>query len=636
MPTPKEILQQYWKFQSFRPLQAEIIQSVLDGKDTLALLPTGGGKSICFQIPSLCQEGICIVISPLIALMKDQVEQLKKRNIAAVAIYSGMRYQDIDRELDNCVYGNMKFLYLSPERLSTELARQRIAKMNVNLIAVDEAHSISQWGYDFRPSYLEIATIRELHPKVPVLALTATATDVVKEDIQDKLEFKERNLFQKSFERKNLSYVVLKEANKLNALLNIISKVKGSSIVYARSRKRTQDIAIFLQRNKVHADFYHAGLSPDSRSAKQDAWVQNKKRVIVSTNAFGMGIDKPDVRTVVHMDLPDSLEAYFQEAGRAGRDEEKAYAVLLYDEVDKKRLEHAYEQAFPDMKTIRQVYRALGSYLQLAVGGGIGKSYDFDIGAFIKTFQLEVLKTYNCLKILEQSGWLILSESVFLPATLKVKVDREKLYDYQLRNKKLDRVIKKALQLYQGIFNFPVRIKESQLAYALKISVKDVVQSLNKLHQDGILRYSPQKDQPQLIFLKDRVPTENLVIDQVLFKFRKERYKKNIKAAIQYAEKNSCRSKQLLSYFGEFDAPICGSCDVCLGRNKPDLQAETFERYKQKIFLLLKKENLSAAEIKEAFSPKRQEQVMTTLTFLLDEGIVEVLEDQKLKWVGED
>ncbi len=636
MPTPKEILQQYWKFQSFRPLQAEIIQSVLDGKDTLALLPTGGGKSICFQIPSLCQEGICIVISPLIALMKDQVEQLKKRNIAAVAIYSGMRYQDIDRELDNCVYGNMKFLYLSPERLSTELARQRIAKMNVNLIAVDEAHSISQWGYDFRPSYLEIATIRELHPKVPVLALTATATDVVKEDIQDKLEFKERNLFQKSFERKNLSYVVLKEANKLNALLNIITKVKGSSIVYARSRKRTQDIAIFLQRNKVHADFYHAGLSPDSRSAKQDAWVQNKKRVIVSTNAFGMGIDKPDVRTVVHMDLPDSLEAYFQEAGRAGRDEEKAYAVLLYDEVDKKRLEHAYEQAFPDMKTIRQVYRALGSYLQLAVGGGIGKSYDFDIGAFIKTFQLEVLKTYNCLKILEQSGWLILSESVFLPATLKVKVDREKLYDYQLRNKKLDRVIKKALQLYQGIFNFPVRIKESQLAYALKISVKDVVQSLNKLHQDGILRYSPQKDQPQLIFLKDRVPTENLVIDQVLFKFRKERYKKNIKAAIQYAEKNSCRSKQLLSYFGEFDAPICGSCDVCLGRNKPDLQAETFERYKQKIFLLLKKENLSAAEIKEAFSPKRQEQVMTTLTFLLDEGIVEVLEDQKLKWVGED
>ena len=635
MPTPKEILQQYWKFQSFRPLQAEIIQSVLDGKDTLALLPTGGGKSICFQIPSLCQEGICIVVSPLIALMKDQVEQLKKRNITAVAIYSGMRYQDIDRELDNCVYGNIKFLYLSPERLSTELARQRIAKMNVNLIAVDEAHSISQWGYDFRPSYLEIATIRELHPKVPVLALTATATDVVKEDIQDKLEFKERNLFQKSFERKNLSYVVLKEANKLNALLNIITKVKGSSIVYARSRKRTQDIAIFLQRNKIHADFYHAGLSPDSRSAKQDAWVQNKKRVIVSTNAFGMGIDKPDVRTVVHMDLPDSLEAYFQEAGRAGRDEAKAYAVLLYDEVDKKRLEHAYEQAFPDMKTIRQVYRALGSYLQLAVGGGIGKSYDFDIGAFIKTFQLEVLKTYNCLKILEQSGWLILSESVFLPATLRVKVDREKLYDYQLRNKKLDRVIKKTLQLYQGVFNYPVRIKESQLAYALKIPVKELVQSLNKLQQDGILQYSPQKDQPQLIFLKERVPVDNLVIDQVLFKFRKERFGKNIKAAIKYAEKNSCRSKQLLSYFGEINAPLCGQCDVCLGRNKPEVEEATFERYKQKIFLLLKKENLSALEIKEAFSPKRHEQVLTTLNFLLEEGLVKVLEDQKLKWVGD-
>ncbi len=633
MPTPKEILQQYWKFQSFRPLQAEIIQSVLDGKDTLALLPTGGGKSICFQIPSMCQEGICIVVSPLIALMKDQVEQLKKRNIPAIAVYSGMRYQDIDRELDNCVYGNTKFLYLSPERLSTELARQRIAKMNVNLIAVDEAHSISQWGYDFRPSYLEIAAIRELHPKVPVLALTATATNIVKEDIQDKLEFSERNLFQKSFERKNLSYVVLKEANKFAALLNIISKVKGSSIVYARSRKRTQDIALFLQRNKVHADFYHAGLSPDSRSAKQDAWIQNKKRVIVSTNAFGMGIDKPDVRTVVHMDLPDSLEAYFQEAGRAGRDEEKAYAVLLYDETDKNRLERAYEQSFPDMKTIRQVYRALGSYLQLAVGGGIGKSYDFDIGEFIKTFQLEVLKTYNCLKILEQSGWLILSESVFLPATLKVKVDREKLYDYQLRNKKLDRVIKKTLQLYQGVFNYPVRIKESQLAYALKIPVKALVQSLNKLQQDGIMLYSPQKDQPQLIFLKERVPVDNLVIDQVLFKFRKERFGKNIKAAIQYAAKNSCRSKQLLSYFGEVNAPLCGQCDVCLGRNKPDIEEATYERYKQKIFLLLKKEALTVLEIKEAFSPKRQEQVMTTITFLLEEGRMEVLDNQKIKWV---
>jgi len=625
LPTPKEILQEYWKFQSFRPLQEEIIQSVLDGKDTLALLPTGGGKSICFQVPALYQEGICIVVSPLIALMKDQVEQLKKRNISAIAIYSGMRYQDIDRELDNCVYGHTKFLYLSPERLTTELARQRIAKMNVNLIAVDEAHSISQWGYDFRPSYLEIANIRELHPTVPVLALTATATNIVKEDIQDKLVFAEKNIFQKSFERKNISYVVLRENNKLSALLNIISKVNGSSIVYARSRKRTQDVAIFLQRNKIKADFYHAGLSPDSRSAKQDAWIQNKTRVIVAT--------KPDVRTVVHIDLPNSLEAYFQEAGRAGRDEAKAYAVLIYDEVDKLRLERTYEQAFPDMKTIRQVYRALGSYLQLAVGGGIGKSYDFDIGEFIKTFNLEVVKTYNCLKILEQSGWLILSESIYLPATLRVKVDREKLYDYQLRNKKLDRVIKKVLQLYQGVFNYPIKIKESQLAYGLKMPVKEVVQSLKKLQQDGIVQYAPQKDKPQLIFLKERVPVDNLVIDQVLFKFRKERFGKNIKAAIQYAEKNSCRSKQLLAYFGEINAPLCGQCDVCLGRNKPDIQEGTYEKYKQKIFLLLKKEALTASEIKEAFSPKRQEQVMTTITFLLEEGIIEVLDNQKIRWV---
>ena len=632
MPTPKEILHQYWGYDAFRPLQEEIIQSVLEGKDTLALLPTGGGKSVCFQVPALCMEGICLVISPLIALMKDQVAHLQKINIPAVAIYSGMRYQDIDRELDNCIYGKTKFLYLSPERLLSDLAQQRIAQMNINLIAVDEAHAISQWGYDFRPPYLEIAQIRDLHPKVPIIALTATATKEVIIDIQEKLHFPEANVFQKSFERTNLAYVVLKEANKMKNLINILQKVPGSSIVYTRNRKRTKEIAQYLQRQQISADFYHAGISPEQRSVKQDAWVDNKTRVIVSTNAFGMGIDKPDVRTVIHLDLPDSLEAYFQEAGRAGRDEQKAYAVLLYGPEDKTRLENAYKNAFPSLLSIRQVYRALGSYLQLATGGGIGKSYDFDIADFTKNFQLEILKTYNSLKLLSQAGWLVLSESVFIPSTLYIKVNRETLYDYQLRNRKMDRIIKKILQAYQGVFNGPVRIKESQLAYFLRMPLKDLLFALKKLQADGILQYLAQKDKPQIVFLKERVAAENLTIDLQLFKFRKERYYKSIQAAIKYAEQNRCRNKQLLTYFGDQEPALCGQCDVCTGRNEADIDEAAYERYKVKIQQVLKKEPLSITAIQDSFAPKRKEIVLTTLHYLLEEGFLEQIDDNKLTW----
>ena len=633
MKTPASILHQYWGYNSFRPLQEEIIQSVLEGKDTLALLPTGGGKSICFQVPTLYQDGICLVISPLIALMKDQVDNLKKRNISAIAIYSGMRYADIDRAFDNCIYGNIKFLYLSPERLITDLARARIAQMQVNLIAVDEAHCISQWGYDFRPPYLEIANIRDLLPETPVLALTATARPKVVADIQEKLGFPASNVFQKSFERKNLSYVVLHEANKYQKLIEIVKNVKGTSIVYTRNRKKTREVAEYLQRSNIPADFYHAGLNTEQRAKKQDEWLNNKIRIMVSTNAFGMGIDKPDVRSVVHFDLPDSLEAYFQEAGRGGRDLKKAYAVLLYQEEDGEKLKFNLKNAFPEMPVIRQVYRALGSYFQLAIGGGVGRSFDFDIAQFIKNYALNAYQTYNCLKILSQAGWIAMSEAIHISASIKIKPNREMLYDYQLRHKKMDLVIKGILRLFPQSINNYTDFKESLLAKHLKISLGDLAQYLRKLKQDQIIDYQPQKDQPQLIFLQERVDADNLTIDMDLYNFRKKRYEESVFQAIQYAETPQCRSQQLLTYFGEKKPPKCGQCDVCLGRTKSDINKKDFERYKEKIRRLIVKEKLSEAEIVEAFHPKRAALIKKTLAFLVDEGLIEMMEG-RMVWVG--
>jgi len=620
---PLDILKQYWGYESFRPLQLDIIESALQGQDTLALLPTGGGKSICFQVPALCQEGICIVVSPLIALMKDQVYQLQQRNIPAAAIHSGMHYKDIDRILDNCAYGNIKLLYLSPERLTTELARERIARMNVNLLAVDEAHCISQWGYDFRPSYLKIAEIREWLPDVPVLALTATATPEVVQDIQEKLEFKEGQVFQKSFERKNLAYVVLHEEGKENKLLDVLKGVKGTAIIYARNRRKTKEVALFLQKKGLSSDFYHAGLSPEVRSAKQDAWIQDKTRIMVSTNAFGMGIDKPDVRAVVHLDLPDNLEAYFQEAGRAGRDGQKSYAVLLYNKNDKIRLEKQFQLSFPDVKLVRQVYRALGSHFQLAVGGGAGKSYDFDIVEFSKKYELNPIQTYHCLKILAEAGWLVLTEAVYVPSQLQFKVSKEQLYDYQLRNAKFDPIIKALLRTYQGIFQNVVNIRESQLAGFLNISRFALHQALDKMHQDGIVRYYPQKDQPQLIFLHERVDADNLTIDQQLYRFRKNRQNERIRKAVAYAENPICRSQQLLAYFGQEDARPCGICDVCLGRTEAEVSKEEFESYRRKIQLLVTKDQLTLEQVVDSFPPKRRTKVLETLQFLLDEGTIE-------------
>ncbi len=614
-------------------MQEDIIRSVLEGRDTLALMPTGGGKSICYQVPALCREGICIVVSPLIALMKDQVQNLRKRHIAAEAIYSGMHYRDMDRILDNCIYGNIKLLYLSPERLTTELARARIQKMKASLLAVDEAHCVSQWGYDFRPPYLQIAEIRELLPETPILALTATATPEVVKDIQEKLQFRKENLFQQSFERGNLSYSVLHEEGKEQKLADILQRVPGSGIVYVRNRRRTKEIAAYLQSRGISADYYHAGLEADERSAKQDAWMAGKKRIVASTNAFGMGIDKPDVRVVVHMELPDSLEAYFQEAGRAGRDGKKAYAVLLYNEADRRNLERQFEQSFPELDEVRRVYRALGSFFQLAIGSGEGQSFSFDIVEFARNFQFDIMRAYHCLKILEQAGWLALTEAVFVPSSLMLKVSKDALYDYQLRNPKMDRLLKAILRTYQGAFNHPVKLREKQVARFLKIPAAELRRALDKLAQDGIADYQPQKDEPQLIFIAERVDADNLLIDHSLYNFRKNRHYERIQKAIAYAETAVCRSRQLLAYFGENSAPKCGICDVCTGRTRAEVSTSDFERYQEKIRMLLKIEALPLEQVVGSFAPNRQEQVLKVLEYLLDEGFLEQ-QGEKLVWRG--
>ena len=628
MHQPLDILQQYWQYDSFRPLQEDIIQSVLDGRDTLALMPTGGGKSICFQVPTLChEEGVCIVVSPLIALMKDQVRQLRERGITAEAIFSGMHFRDIDRILDNCVHGDVRFLYLSPERLVTELAIERIKRMNVVLLAVDEAHCISQWGYDFRPPYRQIADIRQWMPKVPVLAVTATATAEVVRDIQTQLAFGKPNVLSKSFGRDNLTYVVLEQEKKAGKMLDIFKKVPGSGLVYVRSRKATRQVAAFLQRRGLSADYYHAGLDAAERSRKQDEWIAGKTRIIACTNAFGMGIDKPDVRVVVHLELPDSLEAYYQEAGRAGRDGKRSYAALLYNDRDRLRLEQQYEQAFPDITDIKRVYQALGNYLQLANGGGKEQSFDFEITAFVKTYDLDLLVTFNALKILEQSGWLMMTEAVYLPSQIKFLVDKEMLYDFQLKNKAFDPVIRALLRTAQGAFSDFVRIREDQISRFLHLSGNRLRKALALLHKDRILEYRPAKDQPQITLLHERVSPEDLTIDRQLYNFRKNRHLERIRQAVAYASVPECRSRQLLAYFGETDSENCGKCDVCQGRHDKKITAADKNRYREKINDLITKDRLTVAQVSDSFSSRHRDLVLRVLQQMQDEN--EVMVDDK-------
>jgi len=617
-----EALKTYWNFDSFRPLQEDIIRSVLDGKDTLALMPTGGGKSLCFQVPALVQPGICIVVSPLIALIKDQVEALKARGIEAVALVSGMSKREVDILLNNCIYGHIKFLYVSPERLLSPLVRERISYMKVNLIAIDEAHCISQWGYDFRPPYLQLTELRQLQPEVPVLALTATATLRVIDDIQKKLAFKAPNVFTKSFSRSNLSYVVSHDENKIRKLLSIANKVPGTGIVYVRNRRETQEIARLLHAAGIQADFYHAGLDTPLRSQKQAAWMNGQIRVIVATNAFGMGIDKPDVRFVVHMDVPESLEAYYQEAGRAGRDEKKSYAVLLYSPGDRELLEKRLELNFPPIAEIRHVYQCLGNYYQLAHGAGEGLVLDFDIGDFCSRFKLDAVKTINALKFLEHDGYLMLSESIYLPSRVQIEVSSEELYRFQIENAFFDSFIKVLLRSYGGMFEQYSPIQEFELAKKMGKTKDDIVVMLNKLQDYKLLTYLPQTDKPQLQYLRARMDAATMYLDARYMRERKEVMNEQVQAILHYAETNTCRSVMLLHYFNEPDAGKCGTCDVCLEEKRKANAAGLDELITVELIDTLADQHLNLEELIGSMRSGTEKERVAILRHLLDAGKV--------------
>lgn len=614
-------------------MQEDIINSILDGKDTLALLPTGGGKSICFQIPALAQEGVCIVVSPLIALMKDQVQNLKARSIKATALYSGMRKQEIDIALDNCIYGDTKFLYLSPERLASTLFVERFKKMNINFIAVDEAHCISQWGYDFRPAYLKINELRNIKPELSILALTATATPEVVIDIQEKLEFKTQNLLQKSFYRSNLSYSVLYENAKHKKLLDILQKVKGSAIVYVQNRRGTKEISDLLNHNFIKANYYHAGLSNDERDKRQQNWIKNKTRVIVATNAFGMGIDKPNVRVVIHLTLADSLEAYFQEAGRAGRDGKKAYAVLLYNESDKIRKQSILKDTMPSIDEIKEVYEKLGIFFQLAIGSGKEKSFNFDISEFCNKTNLNVLKVYTSLKFLEYDEYLILSEAINQPSKVLIKCDKKILSEFIKRNKNYDIFFKTMLRTYGGMFEGFAKIKENFLAQKLNKTLQQIKDSLAFLEKQNIIIYQKQNNNPFIYFLKERLEINNLLLNTKNIKQRIKIFNTKHKEMLKYGEqKNKCRSNALLEYFGEKNNILCGICDVCLGRNKLNIS----KTEQEKIIALIKNElfenSKALSVIEKNIKINNLEKLYETIRFLMDNGFVYRLHNGELIW----
>lgn len=623
MAKAREILKQYWGHSNFRVPQEEIIQAVLAGKDVLALLPTGGGKSACFQVPTLLLEGVCIVVTPLIALMQDQVAQLKKKGIYAYAVHSGMSHREIDITLDNCIYGQVKFLYLSPERLLTELFRERFKKMNVCLVAIDEAHCISQWGYDFRPPYLQIAELRDLKPNVPFIALTASATRMVKKDIADKLRLKDAAIFQRSVVRENLSFVVRSTENKEKKLIEVLRKVQGTAIVYVRSRKATQDLSRWLNKQGIKSTFYNAGLTHEERSGRQQEWVSGLVRVMVSTNAFGMGIDKADVRTVIHMDLPENLEAYYQEAGRAGRDGKRSFAVLIFHDADVLALDHKIQQSQPGLEYLKKIYQALANYYQLAMGSSEGESFDFELEEFCKRFNLKSSAVYPAFKKLEEAGLIQLSESFYRPSRLHFSIDKKKLYDFQVANEKYDPLIKALLRLYGGeLFTDFIGISENQIGKALKLSAKRITDDLLKLSKLQLLNYELTSDKPQVTYILPRQDVDHLPIDISRLEGRRKLILEKKDAMIAYVtQSHRCRMEVIQEYFDEEALIPCGICDVCIEKRKKENQT-VLRDYREQIIYLLKQKPVSAEDLEAAVSPHDQELFVDVLREMVDNGDV--------------
>ena len=628
----QQILAKYWGFSKFRPLQEDIIKSVANGFDTLGLMATGGGKSITFQVPALSREGICLVVTPLISLMKDQVTKLEEKGIKAASIYAGMSSSEIAIVLDNCIYGDFKFLYISPERIGTDLFKAKAEKLNANLITVDEAHCISQWGYDFRPSYLKIASLREIYPDVPILALTATATIDILDDIQERLKFRKKNVLRTSFERKNLGYNVFEEENKLNRLIKFVQKTDGSGIVYVRSRKRTREVAEEIFRNNVSVTFYHAGLDYVMREQRQKDWMTGKVRVMVATNAFGMGIDKADVRFVIHYEIPDSIESYFQESGRAGRDGKNASAILFFNGTDKVKMDRRVQTNFPEISEIKRIYEALGNYFQIPIGGGKGGVYDFNILDFSSRFKLSMIVAYNSLKILEREGYIVLTEEIQNLTKVHFIINRDDLYKFQVANLKFDAFIKLMLRTYTGLFTEYVGISEQFLSKNANISVDDVIHYLKKLSSFKIISYIPRKKTPFVIYTEERLDQKNLFISHENYVKRKEGFVLRQENVWQYVNSQAkCRSQFLLSYFGEKDAARCGKCDVCTRRNELDLSQYEFDLIIDQLKELLQGKTLRLEDIVD-FIDFEEEKVIKVVRFLLDNGKVKYSGSQSIKW----
>jgi len=616
----REILIKYWGYSSFRPMQEEIVDAVIAGNDTLALLPTGGGKSVCFQVPALVMDGMCLVITPLIALMKDQVQNLKRIGIAAAAVYSGMHFNELEIIYNHAVFGKLKFLYVSPERLVTQRFIDLIPRMNINLIAVDESHCISQWGYDFRPPYLQIANIRPYLPGVPVLALTATATPAVVDDIQLRLKFSRKNVFQTSYERKNLTYNVIYHADKFGNLVKLFQRMSsGSGIVYVRNRRRTREMADYLTARGVKATYYHAGLEARQRDERQAAWMRGQFKVMVATNAFGMGIDKPDVRLVVHMDLPDSLEAYFQEAGRGGRDGLDSEAYLLVSDTDIKQLKDSFASTYPELTVIRNIYQAIGNYLQIPVGGGKETAYEFDISQFSKQYGFQVIDVFNAMQLLEREGLLMMTEGLRTSSRIFVTASREDVYRFQVEQPAYDGFVKMLLRNYPGLLTDFVNIREDEIARRIGVDPAIVSDTLMKLQQLNLLTYLPKKDKPVLLMLSERRDASDIQLSREVYADRKQAAGRRLQSVIDFVNNDEiCRSRQLLRYFGEIFDRRCGKCDVCIQRNKLQLTDIEFHNIRESLFKLLRLRPYPLYEASAAIREYPEEKVLTAIRWLLD------------------